>query len=114
MNIEGTTAHFAIQLNSSSFIYQTHFPGEPITPGVCIVQMGKEILEELLHQPLEISMVKNVKFLSPISPEETTAIEYLVNKITRSDDGTVKAQIVVLAGTGVKAKISLVCKEYGD
>ena len=108
------TTRFAIQLTPSCFIYQAHFPGEPITPGVCIVQIGKELLEDMLHQSLEISMVKNVKFLSPISPEETTSIEYKIGKMTLFDDGTVKAQIVVSAETGVKAKISLVCKEYGD
>lgn len=113
-DIEGTTVRFAIQLNPSCFIYQAHFPSEPITPGVCIVQIGLELLEDMLHQSLEISMGKNVKFLSPISPEETTSIEYEIGKMTRFDDGTVKAQIVVSAETGVKAKISLVCKEYGD
>ena len=113
-DIEGTTVRFAIQLNPSCFIYQAHFPSEPITPGVCIVQIGLELLEDMLHQSLEISMAKNVKFLSPISPEETTSIEYVIGKMTRFDDGTVKAQIVVSAETGVKAKISLVCKEYGD
>ncbi len=114
MDIEGTKVRFSLQINPSCFIYQAHFPDEPITPGVCIVQMGKELLEEYLHQSLEISMVKNVKFLATISPEETTSLECLIDKIALSDDGTVKAQIVVSAETGVKAKISLVCKKYGD
>lgn len=113
-DVDGTTARFALQLNPASFIYQAHFPGEPITPGVCIVQMVKELLEEFLHQSLEISMVKNVKFLAVVSPLESTSIVYQFDKVTTSDDGTVKAQVTVSAETGVKAKISLVCKQYGD
>lgn len=113
-DVDGTTARFALQLNPASFIYQAHFPGEPITPGVCIVQMAKELLEEILHLSLEISMVKNVKFLAVVSPLESTSIVYQFDKVTTSDDRTVKAQITVSAETGVKAKISLVCKQYGD
>lgn len=41
--VDGLKGHFELALNPSCFIYQAHFPGEPITPGVCIVQMGKEL-----------------------------------------------------------------------
>ena len=37
---------FTIELNPQHFIYKAHFPGEPITPGVCIMQIAKELLEE--------------------------------------------------------------------
>ena len=72
--INGLNGCFTIELNSSHFIYLAHFPEEPITPGVCIVQIGQELLELLLEESclkkyrLEIKKVKNVKFLSVISP----------------------------------------------
>lgn len=113
--VDGLTGHFVLALNPSCFIYQAHFPGEPITPGVCIVQMGKELLEELLGEALqkkvelEIVKIKNVKFLSVISPEETTIITYQMKKVEMSEDGSeVKAQMVVASGDEAKAKISLV------
>ena len=28
-----------VQLNADHYIYRAHFPGNPITPGVCLVQM---------------------------------------------------------------------------
>ena len=31
-----------VRLLSDSIIYKAHFPGEPVTPGVCIMQMAKE------------------------------------------------------------------------
>ena len=37
-------ATYEIALNAQHFIYQAHFPGEPITPGVCILQMACELL----------------------------------------------------------------------
>lgn len=112
---ESGVVDYAIQLIPSCFIYQAHFPGEPITPGVCIVQIGKELIEELLAeqtskpQTLEIIKVKNVKFLSVISPNETKQLVYQVKKMDLSEDGTkVEAQVVVLSEHKTMAKISLV------
>lgn len=102
---------FVLSLNPDHFIFQAHFPGEPITPGVCIVQMGKELLEELMGRGLELVKVKNVKFLSVVSPRETTEIVYTFKKVETSEESKeVKAQIVVTAGDEVKAKVSLTCR----
>lgn len=102
---------YELELNPSCFIYQAHFPGEPITPGVCIMQMGKEVLEDALGKPLQVAAVKNIKFLSIISPKETTRITYLLKKVEVSEGGqSVKAQLVVMAGDEAKAKISFTLK----
>ena len=112
---KGGVVDYTIQLIPSCFIYLAHFPGEPITPGVCIVQIGKELIEELLaeqiskSQTLEIIKVKNVKFLSVISPNETKQLVYQVKRMDLSEDGTkVEAQVVVLSEHKTMAKISLV------
>ena len=102
---------YELELNPSCFIYQAHFPGEPITPGVCIMQMGKEVLEDALGKTLQVASVKNIKFLSIISPKETTSIIYQLKKVELSEDGqSVKAQLVVMAGDEAKAKISFTLK----
>lgn len=100
---------YELKLIPSSVIYQAHFPGEPITPGVCIVQMGKELVEDALQQELHISYVKNVKFLSILTPTQSTSATFLLQKITFSEDGKeVKVQIVVTSGDETKAKLSMV------
>lgn len=100
---------YELELVPSSVIYQAHFPGEPITPGVCIVQMGKELVEDALQQELHISYVKNVKFLSILTPTQSTSATFQLQKITFSEDGKdVKAQIVVTSGDEAKAKLSMV------
>lgn len=113
--IDGLYGCFTIELNSSHFIYLAHFPEEPITPGVCIVQIGQELLELFLEESflkkyrLEIKRVKNVKFLSVISPKNNTTIVYTMKKVEMSEDATeVKAQIEVSFKDEIKAKISLV------
>ena len=109
--------NYTVELNPSCVIYQAHFPGEPITPGVCIVQIGKEVIEDLLLEQssasrrLEIIKAKNIKFLSVISPNETPILTYQVRKLVFSDDKmTVETQIVVNSDDKSMAKISLVMK----
>lgn len=109
--------NYTIELSPSCVIYAAHFPGEPITPGVCIVQMGKELVELQLSEQcstpckLMITKVKNVKFLSVISPDETLHLTYQVKKLVMSEDGTsVETQLIVLAEEKLMAKISLVLR----
>ena len=109
--------NYTVELNPSCMIYEAHFPGEPITPGVCIVQIGKEVIEDLLLEQssasrrLEIIKAKNIKFLSIISPNETPILTYQVRKLVFSDDKmTVETQIVVNSDDKSMAKISLVMK----
>ena len=64
---EGTVC-YDIRLQADHTIYKAHFPGEPITPGVCVIQMAKELLEDYLQRRLTIKAVKNVKFLAVVSP----------------------------------------------
>lgn len=111
--------NYTVELNPSCMIYEAHFPGEPITPGVCIVQIGKEVIEDLLLEQssasrrLEIIKAKNIKFLSVISPNETPILTYQVRKLGFSDDNmTIETQIVVNSDDKSMAKISLVLKLY--
>lgn len=111
--------NYTVELNPSCVIYQAHFPGEPITPGVCIVQISKEVIEDLLLEQssasrrLEIIKAKNIKFLSVISPNETPILTYQVRKLGFSDDNmTIETQIVVNSDDKSMAKISLVLKLY--
>lgn len=100
---------FNIRLDAEHFIYKAHFPGEPITPGVCIMQIALELMEEAAEKKLEVKCVKNVKFLRIITPQEVTEVCYSLQKLT-IEENMVKCQITVSAGTDVYAKLSLICE----
>ena len=42
-------------------IYGAHFPGNPVTPGVCIIQTVKELAERSIGRPLFLRTVRNVR-----------------------------------------------------
>ncbi len=106
---------FTIALNAACPIYAAHFPGHPVTPGVCIVQTAKELLETIVGHRLDIVAVKNVKFLAVLSPDGTPQVECSVGKIQRAADGDeVSARVEMSCQGAAVAKISLTCKPHDN
>jgi len=102
---------FDIKLDANHFIYQAHFPNEPITPGVCIIQIAKELLEDYLAKQMKIHLVKNVKFLSIISPITTPQISCIYDKIMSEEKSNAyRVQVHIQSNETPLAKISFLCK----
>ena len=59
----------SITLNKHHAIFKGHFPGNPVTPGVCMMQIIKEITESILKVSLTMVSTSNVKFMALINPE---------------------------------------------
>jgi len=90
----------AIQLNKTHDVFKGHFPGNPITPGVCMIQIIKEVLETHVQQRLFLQRISNVKFTAIINPEindvvilEMSVIEenktVKVKNLSKFEDGTI-------------------------
>jgi 3-hydroxyacyl-[acyl-carrier-protein] dehydratase len=60
----------AVFLNNEHAIFKGHFPGNPITPGVCMMQIIKEISQEIVKSPLFMISSSNVKFMALINPDK--------------------------------------------
>lgn len=73
-----------LTLNKDHSIFQGHFPGQPIVPGACLIQMLKEITEMVLDKNLLLKKADSIKFLRPIDPNEASNLQMLLN-ITEDD-----------------------------
>jgi len=95
-------------LNPSHEIYRAHFPGNPVTPGVCLIEVVTELMQERTKQPLRLAEVKNIKFLSPVIPQEGVVLRVTYDEITE-DAGTThaKGSITDPTGTTTYTKFSL-------
>lgn len=102
---------YEIALNPDCFIYQAHFPGEPITPGACLLQIARELLEEHLQTSLVIVYIKDVKFMSVIKPEETPTILYRFSHIDETVEDEVKVRAMVVSGDKSLCSLSFTCKK---
>ena len=67
--IDRTDNAVTVRMLPESAIYKAHFPGDPVTPGVCQVGMVQEQLEKMLGGRLSLREVKTLKFLDVLRPE---------------------------------------------
>ena len=98
-----------IRLNADHLIYRAHFPGQPITPGVCIIKIILELAERFLTTPLRLQQVKNLKFIQPLSPVRHPEATILFDHLDLTD-GTVKLRGSVIHGEIVFTKFSLIAR----
>jgi 3-hydroxyacyl-[acyl-carrier-protein] dehydratase len=75
---------FTIELNPSHPVYEGHFPGNPVVPGVCQVQIIKELASRVLKTDLRLVNSDNIKFLSMIVPQRNPALEVVIE--TREEE----------------------------
>lgn len=59
-----------IALDAGHRIYDGHFPGNPVVPGVCQVGIVKEALEQVKQVRGVLTSADNIKFLNMIVPAE--------------------------------------------
>lgn len=64
---EGETT-FRVDLLPDCDVYRGHFPGKPVCPGVCNVQMLKECAEVLTGRRLAITAIRQCRFTAVASP----------------------------------------------
>jgi len=68
---EENTVTGKILFNPQHEIFKGHFPGQPVVPGVCTMQIVKEIVAQQTGTTLTIRNTGQVKFLQLILPEVT-------------------------------------------
>ncbi len=57
-----------IVFNTGHDIFKGHFPQQPVVPGVCMMQIVKELMEEQTGYKLFLNQAPQVKFLQLILP----------------------------------------------
>jgi len=70
-----TTCHYIVSFNPAHSIYAGHFPGQPVTPGVCLLEVATELLTAATGIPLRLMGARQVKFLQMHPPERPLKFE---------------------------------------
>lgn len=66
--LEENECGFLLQMRNEHPVYQGHFPGNPITPGVLTLQMVRECLSHIMGRELNYSAIKNCRFVAMVRP----------------------------------------------
>jgi len=102
-----TGVDFTIRFNPQHLIYQVHFPGNPVTPGACIIQIIKELAIEVLQCNLFLKKCNNVKFLKVINPVENIEVVFSISIASENSD-THKINALVYDNEQQFAKLSMI------
>ena len=93
-----------ITLNAKHEVFKGHFPGNPVTPGVCMMQIIKELTQEITGFSLQLKSSNNVKFMALINPEETPELKLELEIAPNEDE--VKVKNTTSFGETVALKLS--------
>lgn len=99
-----------ILVNEKHEIFKGHFPGNPIMPGVCMIQIIKELTETITKSSLMIQTLANVKFMALINPENNPELRLELD-ITVTEDSMVKVKNTTYFNDTVALKLSNVYKK---
>lgn len=98
--------NYVISFEPQHFIYEAHFPGNPVTPGVCIIQMIQELAMDYLQANLFLQRVVKAKFSNVINPLEHKEVKVSV-AITKEDAGVYKLTAMVYKDDLTFAQLNL-------
>lgn len=99
-----------ILINESHEVFKGHFPGNPIMPGVCMMQIIKELTEQITESSLFLQSLSNVKFMALINPFQTPELR-LELEISTTEDNLIKVKNVSYFDQTVALKLSSVYRK---
>ncbi|MEO8172574.1 MAG: 3-hydroxyacyl-ACP dehydratase [Sediminibacterium sp.] len=77
-----------IRLNVLHPIFAGHFPGEPVLPGACMLQMIKEMMEMATGHSIQLQKANHIKFIALIDPTKNDLLQINLAHII-SEEGLV-------------------------
>ena len=99
-----------ILINEEHEVFKGHFPGNPIMPGVCMMQIIKELTEQICGSSLFMQSLSNVKFMALINPFINPELR-LVLELSSTDTDLIKVKNVTYFGDTLALKLSSIYRK---
>lgn len=91
-SISGSIAA-SITFDKSHAIFKGHFPEVPIVPGVCMMQMMREVMEQEIGKRLYVTTADTLKFLAVINPLVNPTVELAINYTEEADEYAINGSL---------------------
>ena len=105
---EGLNAVFRIVLLPDCDVYRGHFPGNPICPGVCNIQIIKECVMQFTGEKLLIGTIKQCRMTAVASPVVCPEVNVTITVLPIDRGFTVTAAITDTERTYMEYKGDLI------
>ncbi len=106
-NEDGTFT--TLKVNGQHEIYNGHFPGRPVTPGVVLMQLFKEEAERNFDKKLQLVRADNVKFTAVFDPTDDDQL-FLESQFSESGE-FLKLKGIAKNKNGIVLKINSLYKD---
>ena len=84
--------------------FEGHFEGNPIVPGVCLIQTARVAAETILEKSLETQCVVNCRFRRPVMAGDQAAVRIKLRKL---EEELWKVQADIRVGSDLCAQLQL-------
>lgn len=101
--VNGNDLTVTLTINKDHRIFDGHFPGQPVVPGVCMMQIILELTEQVTEKKLKLLTAQDMKFLAVINPLENNKVSATV-KYTETEVGTFSATATIFCNETVHFK----------
>ena len=85
--------------------FEGHFEGNPIVPGVCLIEAARVIVEEVTGQPLRTLKIAQCRFRRPVLAGESAAVHVKISDAAPPVQYIVRADFHV--GEALSAQLKL-------
>lgn len=85
-------------------VYEGHFPGQPVVPGVCTLTVIRESVSHAAGREMMFSSIKECKFLSALIPAEDLKLNL---DITLAPDGLLKCNVIHNEAVAMKVSAAM-------
>jgi 3-hydroxyacyl-[acyl-carrier-protein] dehydratase len=75
INADSGNLQAVIKINPQHSIFDGHFPGQPVVPGVCMIQIVKELLATVTGEEPLLKSGDLFKFLSILDPTKNDEVK---------------------------------------
>jgi 3-hydroxyacyl-[acyl-carrier-protein] dehydratase len=84
-------------------LYKGHFPQQPVTPGVVLVEIMRFVLSSYLDKHLMLKSAKEIKFMAAVVPSQMNQID--LNIEYTEIDGKINANCTISEESRIFAKL---------
>jgi 3-hydroxyacyl-[acyl-carrier-protein] dehydratase len=97
-------------IDKSHDILKGHFPGQPVVPGVCMMQMVRELVEVDRKKKFRVTEADQMKFLSIIDPTRNDRVEASIT--LQEKDNALAVTASLAAGTITYFKLKAILQAH--
>ena len=69
----------AVEFEKDHAVFAGHFPEHPVVPGVFIIQLIHELIEDFLGKKIRLSSSRKIKFVSLVIPEKGNVLTFEIS-----------------------------------